>query len=308
MIFVFPGQGSQYLGMGRDLYNNFSVAKLVFEEIDEAIKFNLSHIIFNGTQEELNKTEYTQPAIMAVSIAVTKVLEHECGKSITTMAEYIMGHSLGEYSALCAVNALSIADTANLLRIRGKAMQEAVPIGEGSMLALLGSKIEEVENLAQKIRNCEIANDNGGGQIVLSCLVEQVEHISNEAKKIGVKRIVQLPVSAPFHSSFMQPAAKKVQEALKNIDIKPLSVPLIANATANKVTEPKKIRESLVQQITSRVRWRESILICSKSTHYVELGPGNVLSNLIKKIDKSSTTDSICSTTTLQNFLIKRFA
>lgn len=305
MILLFPGQGSQYQGMGQDLYDNFKVAQLIFEEVNDSLGYNLSEIIFNGPTEKLNSTEVTQPAIMAVSLAVVRIIEQELGKKITDAAHYVMGHSLGEYSALCAANSIDIGNTAKILQIRGKAMQEAVTINQGTMLALLGAKMELVEKVVNEIDGCEIANDNGGEQIVLSCLTNKIEEVKERIKSAQIKRVVQLPVSGPFHSSFMQLAADKMQEVITNLNMKKPSIPLISNVTASPITEVEQIKKGLVKQITATVRWRESLLYCMNQQHkdYVELGPGNVLSNLIKRSRESNSATNIGNTQEIKRFL-----
>lgn len=305
MIFIFPGQGSQYTGMGKTLEQNFKVAKLLFEEINEALSFNLSKIIFNGPTEQLNNTKYTQPAIMAVSMAVVKILEEELDRKISKLANYVMGHSLGEYSALCAAEALSVSDTAVILHARGQAMQSAMPIGKGTMVALLGTSIEQAQTIVEAVDSCEIANDNGGGQVVLSCLVAKLNEIKECAKAMKVKRVMPLPVSAPFHSSFMKPAALRMKGILGNIKINKPSIKFISNATANTIENINTIKEGLITQITNKVRWRESVLYCNEkqASHYVELGPKNVLTNLIKKINPSNTTMNIETTQDINDFI-----
>ncbi|MBQ4875475.1 MAG: ACP S-malonyltransferase [Rickettsiaceae bacterium H1] len=309
MIFVFPGQGSQHLAMGKDLYNNFQEVKLLFEEVNDAINCNLSRIIFDGPLDKLNSTEYTQPAIMLVSVATVRVLEKESGEKINNMAKYVMGHSLGEYSALCATRSLSLADTAKLLQIRGQAMQNAAPLGKGTMIALLGATMKQVEEIVNKIEDCEIANDNGGGQIVLSCLVSKCEEVKKLAINMKIKRVLQLPVSAPFHSSFMQPAADKMQEVLNDVNMNIPSIPLISNVTADEMTDVTLIKDCLVRQVVSMVRWEESVLYCmrKKVNYFVELGPGKVLTNLIKRIDKSNFANSINDVDKIKSFLMKNF-
>ena len=305
MILMFPGQGSQYLGMGKDLYNNFIEARLLFEEVSDVLKYNLSKVIFGADQEKLNSTKYTQPAIMAVSIAVVKVLEQELGKKITKIAKYVIGHSLGEYSALCAAGALSVSDGAKLLQARGEAMENAFPSGKGGMVVLLGATLDQAEEIINQIDDCEIANDNGGGQIVLSCLIDKVQEIKIIANKIMIRKVLQLPVSGPFHSTFMQPAAEKMEEVLEGVTINNPSVPIISNVKAASITEVSKIKECLIKQIVQKVRWRESILYCTqkKETHYIELGPGNILANLVKRINKSNIAISINTSEHIKNFI-----
>lgn len=305
-VFMFPGQGSQYLGMGKELYSKFSIVKILFEEINDTIGYDLSKIIFDEYSDKINNTEYTQPAIMAVSIATIKVMEYISEKKIYEIAKYVMGHSLGEYSALCSIGALSVPNTAMLLKIRGQAMQKAIPLGEGTMIALLGIDIHTAEELTDQISDCYVANDNGGGQIVLSCLVDKLAQIKHLAKSMGVKKSVQLPVSAPFHSHFMQPAAEEMKELLKSIKIPTLTTPLIANVTACEVVEGDQIIEYLIRQVVERVRWRESVLYCStkKTKNYIEIGPGKVLTNLVKRIcTDSPNLFNICNSDQINHFL-----
>ena len=282
--FVFPGQGSQKVGMGKDFYDNFAEAKAVFQEVDEAVGKPLSKLIFEGPQEELNLTENTQAAIMATSIAIFRSLK----KDISEVCSYVAGHSLGEYSALCAAGSLSLSDTAKLLKIRGQAMQQAVPVGVGSMAAILGLDFTAVDAIAQEA-GCEAANDNDKGQVVISGTKETVAKAMELAKAKGAKRAIELPVSAPFHSRLMKPAAEKMQEALSAVPITAPKVPLVANVTASKVTDPAEIKKLLVQQVTGRVRWRESVIYLKSQgiENLVEIGFGKVLSGMTKRIEES---------------------
>ncbi len=296
--FVFPGQGSQSVGMGRDLAAAFSAAREVFDEVDEALKQRLSKILFEGPAEELTLTENAQPALMAVSLAVVRVLEREGGVSLTSRAALMAGHSLGEYSALAAAGAVTIADVARLLRLRGKAMQAAVPAGEGAMAALLGvemadasaicreAAIQRREGLPDTHQVVEPANDNGGGQVVISGHREAVERAVEIAKSRGVKRAMLLPVSAPFHCALMAPAADAMAEALESVDLRDPLVPIVANVSAAKAVSADQIRKLLVGQVTGTVRWRESVLACAEMgvTRFVELGAGRVLTGLVKRI------------------------
>ncbi len=295
MILIFPGQGSQFVGMGEDLYQNFSEVKLLFEEVSDVLHYNIAKIIFENYQNKLNITQYTQPAIMTISMAVLKVLQARFGLKLDQQAKYLMGHSLGEYSALCAAESLNISETAKLLDIRGKEMQNACPDGKGTMLALLGATIEQAEKISLKIEGCQIANDNGGGQIVLSCLTESVEKIKQTASELKIKRAIPLQVSGPFHSSFMKPAADKMKQVLSKVKIQAPKLPIITNVSASRVHNPDEIKSGLVQQITDRVRWRESVIRCIKSgaQQFIEIGPGTVLTNLVKRIDRSAVTTSI---------------
>ena len=294
--FTFPGQGSQTLGMGKALAENFSIAKDVFQEVDEALSRKLSAIMWGEDQAELTLTENAQPAIMAASIAALRVLEAEGGFQLADKASFVAGHSLGEYSALAGASTFSLADTAKLLDIRGKAMQSAVPVGEGAMAALLGLEMDQVEELVKKASQsgavCELANDNAPGQIVISGHKAGVEKAIELAKDMGAKRALPLPVSAPFHSSLMAPAADKMDEALSNTAISAPLVPLIANVTAEATSDAAVIHRQLVEQVTGRVRWRESVIAMrAKGVEtLVELGTGKVLSGLAKRIDKEAAT------------------
>jgi len=283
--FVFPGQGSQKVGMGTELAEASLAAREVFQEVDEALGQNLSRIMREGPEEALTLTENAQPAIMAHAIAVLRVLEREGGLSIAAKGECVAGHSLGEYTALCAVGAFSLADTARLLRLRGQAMQAAVPVGLGAMCALLGADLEKATALAEAAAEgevCQVANDNDPGQVVLSGHRGAIERAVAQAKDHGIKRGVLLPVSAPFHCSLMQPAADAMADALGKTAPGAMRLPLYANVTAALVADPEAERELLVQQVTGRVRWRESVLAMKDAgiARYVELG-GKVLGPMI---------------------------
>ena len=289
--FVFPGQGSQAVGMGRDLAEAFAVARLVFEEVDEALNQNLSKLMFEGPEDDLRLTENAQPALMAVSVAVIRVLEKDCGIALSDKAAFVAGHSLGEYSALAAAGALGLADTARLLKLRGQTMQKAVPVGDGAMAALLGLELEAVEAIAADAAEgdvCDCANDNAPGQVVVSGDTAAVERAAALAGERGAKRSVMLPVSAPFHCALMQPAADAMQEALAGTEIRTPQVPLVANVTASQVTGPEEIRRLLVEQVTARVRWRESVLYMKEMgvDTLIEAGTGKVLSGLARRIDR----------------------
>tara|TARA_A100001391_G_scaffold46046_2_gene27181 strand:- start:65078 stop:66010 length:933 start_codon:yes stop_codon:yes gene_type:complete len=287
IAFVFPGQGSQKVGMGVDLAAASSVARETFEEVDEALKQKLSALMAEGPEDELTMTANAQPAIMANALAIARVLEAG-GVSLSAKGEAVAGHSLGEYSALAAVGAFSLSDTARLLRIRGDAMQAAVPVGVGGMCALLGADIEKATALAEAAAQgdvCEVANDNDPGQVVLSGHLTAIDRAVELAKEYGCKRAIKLPVSAPFHCSLMGPAAEKMAEALAATPPQAFRLPLYANVTAAPVTDAATELDLLVQQITGRVRWRESVGAMADAgiTHFVELG-GKVLSPMIKKI------------------------
>jgi [acyl-carrier-protein] S-malonyltransferase len=287
--FVFPGQGSQKVGMGKELADAFAPAREVFDEIDSALDERLSELIWNGPAERLTLTENAQPALMAVSLAAMRVLEAEAGVMLERDAAYVAGHSLGEYSALAAAGAISIADAARLLRIRGRAMQKAVPVGAGAMAALIGLDYGAAEMVAAEAAGtdvCAAANDNGGEQVVLSGSAAAVERAVALAKDRGAKRAMLLPVSAPFHCALMQPAADAMAEALAAVAVKPPRVPLVANVVAKPISEPDQIVRSLVQQVTGTVRWRESVLFMAGAgvTTFYEVGAGKVLTGLIKRI------------------------
>jgi [acyl-carrier-protein] S-malonyltransferase len=298
VAFVFPGQGSQAVGMGKALADAFEPARRVFAEVDEALAEPLSQTIWDGPPDKLMLTENAQPALMAVSLAVMRVLEAEAGLDLARDAKFVAGHSLGEYSALAAAGALSIADAARLLRIRGRAMQKAAPVGAGAMAALVGVEFGAAESIAAEAAEagvCAAANDNGGGQVVLSGDKAAVERAVEVAKARGVRRAMMLPVSAPFHCTLMQPAADAMADALGNTAITPPRVPLVANVLARPITDPADIVRSLVEQVTGTVRWRESILFMAGNgvTKFYEVGAGRVLSGLIKRIAESAEASSI---------------
>jgi [acyl-carrier-protein] S-malonyltransferase len=289
VAFVFPGQGSQTVGMGKPLADAFEPARRVFAEVDDALGERLSEIVWAGPADKLTLTENAQPALMAVSLAVIRVLEAEAGLDLARDAAFVAGHSLGEYSALAAAGAFSIADAAKLLRIRGRAMQKAVPVGAGAMAALVGVEFDAAESIAAEAAAagiCTAANDNGGGQVVLSGDKAAVERAVDIAKARGVRRAMMLPVSAPFHCVLMRPAADAMAEALAQIAVRPPCVPLIANVLARPISDPADIVRSLVEQVTGTVRWRESVLYMGEQgvTSFYEIGAGRVLSGLIKRI------------------------
>lgn len=291
-MFLFPGQGSQFVGMGKDLYTNFSAAREVFEEIDESLGFKLSRVMFEGPEDMLLSTENTQPALMAVSIAALKVLLSESGKSIFELSQYLAGHSLGEYTALCASGSVSVSQVAKILKVRGRAMQEAVPKGEGAMLALLKVTYEEVQNLIVESKStCEISNDNSNEQVVISARKEEIDKFEEYARRKGMRRMVRLKVSAPFHCRLMRHAVPPVKEVLDNTNFLKPDVPVISNVTANPVKEVSEIKELLIRQITSCVRWRESMLFAINSglKTFIEVGPGNVLSKILSRMDSTAT-------------------
>ncbi len=306
--FVFPGQGSQAVGMGQDLAAAFPVARQVFEEIDEALQQNLSRLMKEGPEGDLTLTENAQPALMAVSLAVVRVLESESGKKLSDMAAYVAGHSLGEYSALCAAGAFTVADAARLLKRRGQAMQRAVPVGVGAMAALLGIELEPAQEACREAAEGQVvavANDNGGGQVVISGHKEAVDRAIKAAQAKGCKRGMLLPVSAPFHCPLMQPAADEMEEALAGVALAPPAVPVVANVKAADTSDPETIRRLLVQQVTGLVRWRESVLFMKGRdvAALVEVGSGKVLSGLVKRIDKEMTGTAVNGPTDIEAFL-----
>lgn len=288
--FVFPGQGSQAVGMGRELAEAFPVARHLFEEIDEALKQKLSKLMFEGPEADLVLTENAQAALMAVSVAVVRVLESEGKFKLADKAAYVAGHSLGEYSALAAAGAMSIPDTARLLKLRGQAMQKAVPVGAGGMAALLGVELSLAEEIAKEAAQgevCDCANDNGPGQVVLSGAKAAIDRAVEVAKAKG-KKAMLLTVSAPFHCALMQPAADAMAEALAGTTLAPPTVPLVPNVTATETSDPETIRGLLVKQVTGLVRWRETVLFLKEKgvDQMVEVGTGKILSGLVKRIDK----------------------
>jgi [acyl-carrier-protein] S-malonyltransferase len=298
LAFVFPGQGSQTVGMGKGLAEAFAPARLVFEEVDAALGEKLSGTMWNGPAETLTLTENAQPALMAVSLAALRTLEAEAGIDLARDAAFVAGHSLGEYSALAAAQSLTVADAARLLRIRGRAMQKAVPVGAGAMAALIGVDIDAARSIAAEAAAagvCDVANDNGGGQVVLSGAKAAVERAVDVAKARGVKRAMLLPVSAPFHCALMQPAAEAMAEALSKVSVKAPSVPLIANVLAEPIKDPADIVRSLVRQVTGLVRWRESVAFMANAgvTTFYEIGAGRVLAGLIKRIADAASVSSI---------------
>ena len=292
--FTFPGQGSQVVGMGKALAEAFPVARAVFDEVDAALGERLTATIWEGPSETLQLTENAQPALMAVSIATLRVLETEAGFSVARDAAFVAGHSLGEYSALAAAGSLTVSDTARLLRIRGQAMQKAVPVGAGAMAALLGLDYEAaaaIANEAAQGQVCQAANDNGAGQVVVSGDKAAVDRALEIAKTKGAKRAMLLPVSAPFHCKLMQPAADAMERALADISIRKPAAPLVANVLATEITDPDEIRRRLVEQVTGTVRWRESVAYMASRgvTRFFEIGAGKVLSGLVKRIADGAT-------------------
>ncbi|WFU10026.1 ACP S-malonyltransferase [Rhizobium sp. CB3090] len=307
VAFTFPGQGSQTVGMGKDLADNFAEARAVFEEVDEALGEKLSDIIFNGPDDRLTLTANAQPALMAVSIAVMRVLQAR-GLDLKSKVAYVAGHSLGEYSALCAAGTFSLADTARLLRIRGNAMQAAVPVGVGAMAAIIGldhADVVAVCTEASAIGACQIANDNGGGQIVISGEKAPVEKAAELATAKGAKRAILLPVSAPFHSSLMAPAAEAMRAALAEVVKSDPVVPVVANVRAAPVKDAGEIADLLVAQVTGQVRWRETVewFAANNVTTLHEIGAGKVLTGLARRIDKSVNGIAVNTTTDIDTAL-----
>jgi len=306
--FTFPGQGSQAVGMGKELAEAFPAAREVFEEVNEALGQNLSKLMWEGPGEELTLTENAQPALMAVSMAAMRVLEKEGGFALADKAAYVAGHSLGEYSALAAAGTFTLADTARLLKTRGQAMQKAVPVGEGAMAAVLGLDFEEAKAVAEAAAEgdvCQAANDNAPGQVVLSGSKAAVDRAILLAKEKGAKRAMALDVSAPFHCALMQPAADAMAEALGNVTMRAPVVPLVANVTASAVEDPEEIRKLLVAQVTGMVRWRESVAyLAGKNVgQLVEVGSGKVLSGLAKRIAKEVETANVGTPADVEAFL-----
>ena len=289
--FVFPGQGSQAIGMGQELAEAFPSAKAVFEQVDEALSQKLSTLMWDGSIEDLTLTANAQPALMAVSMAVVEVLRQDFDVNVTD-AKFLAGHSLGEYSALCAAGVISLVDTARLLRTRGNAMQSAVPVGKGAMAALLGASLDDAA-AAVKVGAasgiCQIANDNAIGQIVLSGEKGAVESAAAHAREIGVKKAIILPVSAPFHCELMQPAADAMAKALEDVEFKAPSVPIVNNVTASPITDPSQLKADLIEQVTGRVRWCESVTWMTQEAgveNIAELGHGKVLTVMLRRIVK----------------------
>lgn len=305
---LFPGQGSQAVGMGKIFADTFLEARHVFQEVDEALKQKLSALMFEGPESDLTLTENAQPAIMATSIAILKVLEKEGNLKLSDICDYALGHSLGEYSALAACGALTVTDTARLLRIRGQAMQEAVPVGQGAMAAILGLELDEVRTVAEEASQgqiCVAANDNAPGQVVVSGHMAAIDRAIELAKAKGAKRALKLAVSAPFHCPLMEPAAKRMEEALSTVTMNKPSIPIITNVTAESTTAPDELKQLLVEQVTGAVRWRESILfIAAQGTEQtVEIGAGNILSGLTRRIERDVNTVAFLSPSDIESFL-----
>jgi [acyl-carrier-protein] S-malonyltransferase len=305
--FIFPGQGSQAVGMGKAVAEAFVSAREVFEEVDEALGQRLSRLMWEGPEADLTLTENTQPAVMAVSIAIMRVLQKECGLDLAKHARLAAGHSLGEYSALCAAGAFTLADTARLVRLRGQAMQAAVPVGEGTMSALIGIEIDGAEAAVKEASDAGIvvvANDNAPGQIVISGAKAAVDKAGEIAKTKGAKRVIPLSVSTPNHSPLLKPAGERMREALAHVTIRPPVVPVVSNVTAAAVAEPDLLRSLLVDQITARVRWRESVagFRALGVTKTVEAGGNKVLTGMVRRIDKDLETATLDTPADLEAF------
>ncbi len=308
IAFIYPGQGSQAIGMGKALYDNFDAAKKVMHEINDTLKQNLSEMMFEGPLDTLTLTENTQPALLAASMMAQRVLEHESGKDASELCVYMAGHSLGEYSALCASRALSLADAALLVKVRGNAMQNAQPLGKGAMAAILGLELNQVEDLVSQFSDqdnlCVIANDNCPGQVVISGHRKAIDAAIMKAKEMGAKRSILLPVSAAFHSPLIKAAAPIMEQAFSSVDIHSPKVPIIANITASPL-DSSHIEENLVKQITHRVRWRETINFLKEEeiTITIEVGSGRILSNLVKRCQPSIETYSIDTSSDINTIL-----
>lgn len=307
---VFPGQGSQAVGMGRELAEAFADARAVFDEVDDALGQKLSKLMFEGPESDLTLTENAQPALMAVSLAVVNVLKKQGGLDIAKAARFVAGHSLGEYSALCAAGTFSLADTARLLKLRGRSMQKAVPVGQGAMAALMGADLEAAQAIAAEAASetgkvCAAANDNAPGQVVISGDAVAVDRAIAIAASKGFKRAVKLPVSAPFHCPLMQPAADAMAEALAGVTMTAPVVPVVANVIARAISDPDEIRARLVEQVCGVVRWRESMLYIKAEgvDTLVELGAGKVLTGLAKRIDKELVGVSVQTPADIESFL-----
>ena len=287
---IFPGQGSQIVGMGKELYNKFEIVQKYFQQADDVLNFSLSKLILDGPKDDLNLTENTQPAIFLVSYSIFETIKNEFGIELNKAA-FFAGHSLGEYSALTSAEVLSFDDCLKILKIRGKAMQEAVPEGKGGMLAILGSEIQNVENIIDENKNnyeCFVANDNSNGQLVVSGINEDIEKLTLDLKSKGIKNI-KLPVSAPFHCRLMRKATEVMEKEINKLEFKEPNNKLISNVTAKEVSAPSELKNLLIKQIESRVRWRESVvyMVNKGVKQFIEIGPGKVLSGLIKRIDKN---------------------
>ena len=305
---VFPGQGSQKIGMGKELSDNFIEAKQVFEEVNDALNFDLTSVMWEGTDNEISLTSNAQPALMACSIATLRVLNRITNKKLPDLADYVCGHSLGEYTAMTAAEVFSLHQCAILLRLRGNAMQEAVPIGKGAMAALIGTNLETAKEVSDKVKSfgvCDIANDNSEGQVVISGDILAVEKAIKLSKDLGIKRAVILPVSAPFHCQLMKPAQTTMENALNELIFKTPIVPIIPNVDVSPETNPDKLRKNLIDQVTGTVRWRETMKFADKKgvKKVIELGSGKVLSGIAKRMIKNVVTISIENTEDFKKFI-----
>ena len=307
-IIVFPGQGSQKIGMGKELSDNFAEAKQVFEEVNDALNFNLTRVMWDGTDKEIALTSNAQPALMACSIATLKVLNKITNKNLSDLACYVCGHSLGEYSAMTAAEVFSLSQCATLLRLRGDAMQKAVPIGKGAMAALIGTNIEMAVKVIDKVKCygvCDIANDNSQGQVVISGDILAVENAMKFSKDFGIKKAILLPVSAPFHCKLMRPAQIIMEEALNKLNFKTPLIPIISNVNVLPENNPDKLRKNLIDQVTGTVRWRETMEFAEKKgiKKIIELGSGKVLTGIAKRMIKDIVTINIENTEDFKNFI-----
>ena len=307
-IIVFPGQGSQKIGMGKELSDNFAEAKQVFEEVNDALNFNLTRVMWDGTDKEIALTSNAQPALMACSIATLKVLNKITNKNLSDLACYVCGHSLGEYSAMTAAEVFSISQCATLLRLRGDAMQKAVPIGKGAMAALIGTNIEMAVKVIDKVKHygvCDIANDNSQGQVVISGDILAVENAMKFSKDFGIKKAILLPVSAPFHCKLMRPAQIIMEEALNKLNFKTPLIPIISNVNVLPENNPDKLRKNLIDQVTGTVRWRETMEFAEKKgiKKIIELGSGKVLTGIAKRMIKDIVTINIENTEDFKKFI-----
>ena len=307
-IIVFPGQGSQKIGMGKELSDNFAEAKQVFEEVNDALNFNLTRVMWDGTDKEIALTSNAQPALMACSIAALKVLNKITNKNLSDLACYVCGHSLGEYSAMTAAEVFSLSQCATLLRLRGDAMQKAVPIGKGAMAALIGTNIEMAVKVIDKVKCygvCDIANDNSQGQVVISGDILAVENAMKFSKDFGIKKAILLPVSAPFHCKLMRPAQLIMEEALNKLNFKTPLIPIISNVNVLPENNPDKLRKNLIDQVTGTVRWRETMEFAEKKgiKKIIELGSGKVLTGIAKRMIKDIVTINIENTEDFKNFI-----
>lgn len=307
-IIVFPGQGSQKIGMGKELSDNFAEAKQVFEEVNDALNFNLTRVMWEGTDKEIALTSNAQPALMACSIATLRVLNKITNKNLSDLACYVCGHSLGEYSAMTAAEVFSLSQCATLLRLRGDAMQKAVPIGKGAMAALIGTNIEMAVKVINKVKCygvCDIANDNSQGQVVISGDILAVENAMKFSKDFGIKKAILLPVSAPFHCKLMRPAQIIMEEALNKLNFKTPLIPIISNVNVLPENNPDKLRKNLIDQVTGTVRWRETMEFAEKKgiKKIIELGSGKVLTGIAKRMIKDIVTINIENTEDFKNFI-----